>query len=180
MEAYKYEDGLETQRLLTRFLTIDDAAIWAEFLGDKEAGEFLPQVAGYTPEQNAVVWIERQLNRYDKRLYGLQALLDKHTGEFIGQCGLITQDIDGRLQTEVGYHIRKQYWGKGYAPEAAKKFISYGFENGQADSIISIIDIHNTKSQSVAGKNGLKRDKQVRWRDSDVYIYRIDKKDWDG
>lgn len=82
------------------------------------------------------------------------------------------QEVDGKPELEVGYHIFKKYWGQGYAPEAAKAFLHYGFENKWAPSIISIIDIRNTKSQRVADKNGLKREKQTKWADWDVFIYR--------
>jgi len=75
---------------------------------------------------------------------------------------------------EVGYHIFKKYWGQGYAPEAAIAFINYGFENKLAPSVVSIIDVRNIQSQRVAQKNGLKQDKQTKWADLDVFIYRID------
>jgi RimJ/RimL family protein N-acetyltransferase len=100
-------------------------------------------------------------------------LIDKETNALIGQCGLLLQEVDGIRELEVGYHIIKKYWGKGYAPEAARLFLDFAVEHDLADSVISIIDIRNTKSMRVAEKNGLHRDKQTRWLDKDVFIYRI-------
>jgi len=172
MSVYKYEDGLITERLYTRFLTPEDIEPWTNFFEDPESIQYFPWVANDTAQERSKQWIERQLLRYKEKRYGLQALIDKNTNEFVGQCGLITQDVNGTHELEVGYHIFKKYWGNGYAPEAAKLFFNYGFKNKQADTIISIIHINNLKSQRVAEKNGLVREKQTRWLEMDVYIYR--------
>jgi [ribosomal protein S5]-alanine N-acetyltransferase len=175
MTNYTYTDNLESKRLRTRMLTIDDVDLWTKFFEDKESMEFMPNIDLALPKDRAKFWIEKQLSRYSENRYGLQALITKDTNEFIGQCGLLLQEIDGEKRVEVGYHIFKKHWGQGYAPEAAKLFIDYGFKNDQADSIISIIHINNIKSQKVALKNGLKRMKQTRWSDKDVFIYQIEK-----
>lgn len=175
MPNYTYADNLESTRLRTRFLTLDDISAWAKFFEDKEAVEFLPNFGFTTTEERAKHWIEKQLGRYADKRYGLQALIDKNTNEFIGQCGLLAQEVDGEQKVEVGYHIFKKHWGKGYAPEAAKLFIDYGFNNNQANSIISIIDIENIKSQKVALKNRLRKVKQTKWSGLDVFIFQIEK-----
>ena len=173
MSIYKYEDGLITERLTTRFLVPDDIKPWTSFFEDKDAIQYFPWVGNDSNEERSQQWIERQLARYKEKRYGLQALINKETKEFVGQCGLITQEVDGKKELEVGYHIFKKYWGNGYAPEAAKAFFDYGFKYKQAPSIISLIDIRNIKSQRVAEKNGLTREKQIRWMDMDVFIYRM-------
>lgn len=175
MTNYIYNDNLGSKRLRTRMLCMDDVEAWAGFFEDKEAIEFFPDMGFSSTKEWATHWIEKQLGRYAGKRYGLQALIDKETNEFVGQCGLLGQVVDGKQQVEVGYHIFKKYWGQGYAPEAAKLFIDYGFNNGQADSIISIIHIDNIRSQKVALKNGLAKMKQTKWSDRDVFIYRIDK-----
>jgi RimJ/RimL family protein N-acetyltransferase len=175
---YKYQDNLETNRLVTRFLTPEDQLIWADFFNDNEAVAFLPTFGLTSNIDRAKHWIERQLYRYNENKFGLQALIDKETKEFIGQCGLIKQEVDGKAEIEVGYHLLKKYWGNGYATEAAKVFMDYAFQNNLTNSIISIIDIRNIRSQRVADKNGLTREKQTKWSEIDVYIYRIDKRIW--
>ena len=155
---YCYTDNLDTERLTTRFLTQGDRHLWAKFLGDKECIEFFPKADFKTPSDRAEFWIDKQINRYKENRYGLQALINKSTGEFIGQCGLLLQDVDGVKELEVGYHIFKNHWGKGYASEAAKFFKDYGFKNKQAESIISIIHPDNVRSQNVAIKNGMQNE----------------------
>lgn len=170
---YTYHDQLESERLTTRFLIPEDAGVWVEFFEDTEAVAYLPEFGLDTAEEKAEYWMDRQLARYRDKRYGLQALLHKQTGELIGQCGLLQQEVDGQTELEVGYHILPRYWGQGYAPEAARLFINYAFEHKLAPSIISIIDIRNHKSQRVTEKNGLVRERQTRWSDLDAYIYRL-------
>ncbi len=176
MKTYRYEDNLETTRLLTRKLVAEDYKTWSAFFDDPEATEFFPFLEPVSSEERAKWWIERQLARYREQRYGLQALIDKESGEMVGQCGLLAQDIDGKTELEVGYQIFKKHWGKGYATEAAVRFKQYGFDNEQADSIISIIDVNNVRSQRVAEKNGMTRGKQLHWWGMNVYIYRV----WPG
>ncbi|MBK7337141.1 MAG: GNAT family N-acetyltransferase [Saprospirales bacterium] len=127
MDRYIYEDGLETERLFTRFLVPEDVKAWSDFFADPEALEFFPFVEPAPNEVRAKNWIEKQLTRYREHRYGLQALIDKKTGEMVGQCGLLAQDIDGKIEVEVGYSLLKKFWGKGYAREAAIRFKEYGF-----------------------------------------------------
>jgi [ribosomal protein S5]-alanine N-acetyltransferase len=174
--SYKYEDRLQTRRLITRFLTPEDVIVWAEFFNDKEATAFFPFLGPGSSAAKAKWWIERQLTRYREKRFGLQALIHKETKEFIGQCGLLLQEVDGVSEIEVGYDIFKKHWGQGYAPEAAKVFIDYAFKNNLADSVVSIIDVRNTKAQRVAEKSGLTKEKQTKWLGHDVYIYRTGKR----
>lgn len=175
---YRYDDGLETDRILTRKLVFEDHKIWTEFFESKAAIEFFRLSDFVSYEQWAKEWIARQLKRYTDSRYGMQAILNKQTDEFIGQCGILTQEVDGVTELEVGYHILPRYWGQGYAPEAARLFIDYAFENALTPSIISIIHPQNVRSQRVAEKNELALDKKVQWNGIEVCIYRITKAAW--
>lgn len=160
-----------TQRLIIRPLTLNDVETWRAFTQDPVAMEFM--MTFYKAETDiAAHWIGFQLKRYTEGRYGLMALLDKQTNELAGMCGLLAQVIDDVPELEVGYHIMPQHWGKGYAPEAAKFFINFAFDNNLADSIISVIDVGNVKSQRVADKNGLFREKQTVQMGDDVFVYR--------
>lgn len=175
---YKYEDHLLTERLITRFLTPEDIRVWTSFFGDKDATAFFPPLEFPTDDEKARWWIERQITRYRESRFGLQALIHRETKEFIGQCGLLTQEVDGVEEVELAYDIFKKHWGQGYAPEAAKAFLLYAFGNNLTDSVVSIIDVRNTKAQRVASKCGMAREKQTQWSGIDVVIYRIGKEKW--
>ena len=73
----------------------------------------------------------------------------------IGQCGLTMQDWDGRQVLEVGYLLERQFWGRGYASEAAIACRDYAFSALHAEEVYSIIRDTNTASQNVARRNGM-------------------------
>ena len=178
LNGYYYRDHMTSDRLHSRFIVKEDVDSWTEFFKDPEAIALFPTFGLNSIEERANHWIERQITRYREHRYGLQMLIHKETGDCIGQCGLMAQEVDGVLELEVGYHILKKYWGYGYAPEAARLFLGFAFNHDLADSVISIIDIRNIKSMRVADKNGLRREKQTRWLDLDVFIYRITAKEF--
>ena len=155
--SYHYPDHLHTERLQTTFLTVDDVPAWSDFFADPEAIRFLfiESLGLPTNEDVAQHMIQKQLDRYAENRYGLQKLVHRVTGEFIGCCGLLLQEVDGQNEIEVGYHIFPAYWGQGYATEAAKCFIDLAFNANQTDRVISIIDDQNYASIRVAEKNGL-------------------------
>ncbi len=176
-----YADGLETPRLITRFLTQDDVVAWMEYCNDPTATRFTSFPHKETASEMAQYWIYLSLKRYEENRLGLQALLDKETGAFIGQCGLLQQEVNGRQEIEVGYHLIRKYWGKGYATEAAQMFRDYGFENSVADSMISIIHPLNVQSQAVALRNGMKLvETNAIFREKEYYLFRITREEWEA
>jgi len=148
--------NLETERLHARLLTKADTDAWMEFLQGEGSRDYIGFIE---PTREACeAWIDRQLQRYRDDGFGLMALILKNTGELVGQCGLIKQELEGETEIEIGYHILPRFRGKVYATEAAIAFRKYAFENNFAESIISIIHPDNKASQKVAKKNGMKPD----------------------
>jgi len=175
-----YAHGKTTNRLLIRKLEDPDILVWTNFFINNPSLPFLGIELDKTPEENAREWIEWQLKRYDEGKYGHHALVNKDTGEFVGQCGLLTQTVENKEEIEIGYHILPEFWGKGYATEVTKFFRDFGFEHEKLDSIISVIDIRNIASQKVAKKNGMTINRQIKYYDLDVFIYQITKNDWES
>lgn len=173
-----YPGTFETERLLIRPLTEEDAIQWLPFMTSKKALEFFPVFATGNPIKNAHAWLERQLKRYRENRFGLEALIDKQTGSFLGQCGLLEQELDGAVELEIGYSLLPAHWGKGYATESALFFRDWAFEQGLRPSIISVIDRNNTASQKVAERVGMVWEKEVSWNKMDVFVYRIREEVW--
>ena len=173
-----YPLRIETSRLYTRALTLDDAPAWTHFLTNSEATQYFPKLP-VTPSERAEMWIESQLKRYSEGSFGLLALIEKESGTWIGQCGLLGQQVDGAAELEVGYHIFPEFWLQGYATEAARAFRDLGFLHNLAPSIVSIIHRDNAGSQAVATNNGMKREKACEFKDMDVFVYRILRAEWD-
>ena len=164
----------ETSRLSIRPLTSNDAKDWSPFFINNPSDKFLALSFKPIMEQ-ANAWIERQLLRYKENRYGLLALIDKYTNNLMGMCGLLSQEVNGQPELEIGYHILPKYWGKGFATEAAIYFKQYAFNNNLTDSVISIIHIDNVLSQRVAEKNGMNKTIYTTYYNMPVYIYRVTK-----
>jgi len=174
--SYHYPDLLQTERLDTTFLTVDDVHAWSEFFANPEAIRFLFIDTLGLPTNEAVAqhMIQKQLDRYAAHRYGLQKLVHRATGEFIGCCGLLLQELDGQKEIEVGYHIFPTFWNQGYATEAAKCFIDFAFNANQTDRVISIIDVENYASIRVAEKNGMSLLRNTTWvNDEPVGVWGI-------
>lgn len=159
---------LETPRLVLRKYTLADVPALEAVLGDPIAMEFYP--APYD-RQGVEDWIKRHLERYKRDGHGLWAMLLKGSGELIGDCGCAIQDVEGRNEVEVGYHVRRDLWRRGYATEAAQACVQYAFDHLGANRVISIIRPENIPSRRVAEKNGLVCEKIVFWRGYDHCIY---------
>ncbi len=164
--------GEEPKRLYFRKVEPSDFALWLPFHQDPSSTEFWPQTK-LKPNEECQKWFDTVLYRYDNQLGGFNALIDKNTGEFIGQCGLLIQTVDNIQELEIGYSILPAYRNKGYATEAARKCRSFAFEKKLAHSLISIIHIDNKPSQSVALKNGMSLDKTTVYNDIPVLIFRV-------
>lgn len=169
---YIYLDGLTSERLSTRWLRADDAAAWVAFTGNPEAMKFFSFPTNLPAAERAEEWIERQMLRYSEKRYGMQALIHRDTGAFVGQCGLLMQEVDGMQELEVGYHMLPEYWGHGYATEAAVLFCEFAAKHRLASSIISIIHRENIRSQRVALRHGMVAEKETVWNALPVVIYR--------
>ena len=107
---------METERLLLREYTTDDFDALYEIMSDPETMRHYPAPFD---EERTRGWIAWNLDNYAKYGFGLWAVVLKETGEFIGDCGITIQNIDGEMLPEIGYHIHKKHWRKGYAKEAA-------------------------------------------------------------
>jgi RimJ/RimL family protein N-acetyltransferase len=118
-------------------------------------------------------WIDRNRRRYVDAGHGLWAMVLKSNGELVGDCGLTRQAVDGTEEIEIGYHVRRDLWGQGYAPEAARACREYGFGRLGADRLISLIRPENLPSRRVAEKTGLSLWKEVVWRGSPHHVYVI-------
>ena len=95
----------------------------------------------------------------------------------MGDCGLIRQEVDGESLIEIGYHVRRDLWGQGLAPEAARACRDYGFAHLRVDRLISLIRPENVPSQRVAEKAGMTLWKTSVWRGLPHHVYAIRRSD---
>jgi [ribosomal protein S5]-alanine N-acetyltransferase len=161
---------LETKRLTLREMTLNDVDNLLTVLSDPEAMEFYPQPFD---RQMTQTWIERNIQRYAQYGFGLWALILKENGELIGDCGLVVQDVEGVEEVEIGYHIRRDLWGKGLATEAAQACRNYGFAQLGFDQLVSLINPDNIASRRVAEKNGMRLIEEMEWHNQPTCVYAV-------
>lgn len=166
---------IETERLLLRLFTPEDTEALAAVLSDPIAMRWYPRAFSH-PEVEQ--WIARNRERYRDDGYGLWAIVLKQTGATIGDCGLVRQDVDREELIEVGYHVRRDHWGRGYATEAARACMHYAFATLRTERVISLIRPENQPSWRVAEKNGMKVWKQTRRSGYLHLVYSIRREEW--
>lgn len=172
-----YLQPKESARLYLRPLSFNDIDAWREFTADEEALRYFPEEFRLNPN-GAEDWIEKQIDRYRANTFGLLALIEKQSGAFVGQCGLLLRSEFDKPELEVGYSLIRRFWGKGYAIEAARFCRDYAFKNDLSNSIISLINPENLPSIKVAETNGMVNKGLVKFYDMDHGFFQISKNDW--
>jgi RimJ/RimL family protein N-acetyltransferase len=162
--------SLQTQRLSLREFVPEDAEALVAILCDAETMRYYTLAFDHAA---VVDWITRNRARYANDGYGLWAMILNSTGELIGDCGLVRQIVDGTDEMEIGYHVRRDQWGQGYASEAARACRDYGFANLKVDKLISLIRPENIASRRVAEKSGMTIWKEVTRVSLLHYVYAI-------
>jgi [ribosomal protein S5]-alanine N-acetyltransferase len=166
---------LETARLTLRYLTDDDVEAIFAVIGDPETMKFYPQRFS---RDDAVRWVTRNQERYRHEGHGLFAVVLKSNGEVIGNCGVVRQNVEGESLLEVGYHFRRDYWGHGYATEAARACMTYAFGQLGAEKVVSLILPENLPSRRVAERNGMTVERQVIFHDLPNLMYAMKREDY--
>ena len=168
---------IETERLLLRPYTFSDFDSLYEIMSDPETMQHYPAPFDEEKTRNWITW---NLDNYEKYGFGLWAVILKETGEFIGDCGITLQNIDGEILPEIGYHIHKKYWRRGFAKEAARAVRDWGFRNTQYDIFYSYMKYTNIGSWSTALANGMKKVKEYPDPKNTIsYAYAITREEWE-
>ena len=115
--------------------------------------------------------LRRCLEEYASVGHAFWAVILRDSGEFAGVCGLLDQEIEGRREPEVGYHLIEDYHGRGLATEAARGVMDYAFGDLGLARIVSFIEPDNRASARVAEKNGLVFERDALFREIPVRIF---------
>jgi RimJ/RimL family protein N-acetyltransferase len=176
----------QTQRLILRQFTEDDAALLFELDSDPEVMRFIGprphnDLDGYRGHIR-----DRLLPQYEKdEGCGCLAILDKAGGEFLGWVFLrpalqhrMAGDVGFREgELELGYRLRRSAWGKGIATEASRAVLDHTFAAPGLVRVVALALVGNVASTRVMEKVGLKKDRQVALPgyDQPAVVYALDK-----
>lgn len=138
---------LKTERLILRYITQDDFEELRTILQNKDvmyAWEY-----DFT-DKDVQEWIDKNLELYKKYNLGFFIIVESKTGNITGQAALKQDIIEGNQYYEIGYILKKEYWHRGYATEAAKALKDYAFHILHLNEVIFEIRPNNISSRKVA------------------------------
>ncbi|MEW7280669.1 GNAT family N-acetyltransferase [Aquimarina sp. 2201CG1-2-11] len=148
---------IETERFIIRNIEEDDVNGMFELDSDPEVHKYIGNEPVKTKEEARQV-INFIREQYIDNEMGRLAIVDKITNDFIGWTGLkYEQSVRKNLSYyDLGYRIRKKYWGKGIATETARESLKYGFNTLNLKEINGAADVNNIASNKILKKGGLK------------------------
>lgn len=165
---------LETDRVVLRHLTLNDAPFIVELLNDPSFLRFIGD-RGVRNEQDARKYLlQGPIKSYGTFGFGLYLCFLKEWGDPIGMCGLLKRDtLD---DVDIGFAFLPAHWGKGYATETAAATLDHGRTRLGLKRIVAITSPDNAASIKVLQKIGLNFESLVRLGDDprEVRLFGID------
>jgi len=147
---------LTTDRLLLRPLSSDDFDDLAALHAEESFWKY-PFGRGWTADETAG-FLERMRARYETEAFAVCAVVEREGGRLAGCAGLAAPTFLPEIlpAIEVGWRLGREFWGRGYATEAGRAWVDYGFGEGGLDEIVSIYEPENAASGAVMGRLGFR------------------------
>ena len=159
---------LTTERLHLRALQASDFEAYAAMHADYEVTKFTTR--SHLDRTEAWRHLAMLLGHWQLRGYGMWGVEERQSGTLVGRVGF--HEPAGWPDFELAWTIGRNWWGKGYAPEAARACLAYAFEEMNRDHVISLIDPANVSSIRVAEKIGEHLDGEVVVGGHRLLVYR--------
>jgi len=170
---------LRTPRLTLRTFTRDDLPLYHALNADPEVYRWLGGAA-LTREWSDEI-AEWANHCYETERLGLLAVERTADGTFLGMCGLHHQESFPD-EVEAAWRLASTHWGQGYATEAARAWLAYGFTTLALPRVISTTDHDNLRSRAVMERLGMTYTHDARIVDDgqefDAVVYAIDDRTW--
>lgn len=146
---------IETERLILRDWKKTDLEPFCQMNADERVMTYFPKTL---TKEDTSTFYETILTEFKEYGFGLYAVEVKETHEFIGFIGFHRATFESEFTpcVEIGWRLKADAWGKGYATEGAKACLKYGFEHLGFSDIYSFTAEINTPSSHVMKKIGMK------------------------
>lgn len=166
---YAHEVLIETERLRLRPIEPGDLDEFVALHADPKVTQFVRPL----DRDAATERLEQDASEWRQRGHGLLAVLDLGTGAFLGRCGLkYWPQFD---ETEVGWVLRRDAWGRGYATEASRACIEWGFSGFEMPYLTAMISPGNARSIRVAQRLGMTASRHDVLLGEPVVVYKIER-----
>lgn len=151
---------LNTERLRLRQWRPADRAPFAAMNADPEVMQFFPGTMNEAQSQAMADHCEALIA---ERGWGFWALEQQQQKRFLGFVGLNIPNVMLPFQpcVEIGWRLRRDAWGNGYATEAARAVLEFGFDNLELEEIVAFTSVLNYRSQAVMERLGMERQEET-------------------
>lgn len=148
--------AIRTPRLALRPWRDEDLAPFAAMNADPRVMEFFPRPLDRAESDAAVARIRDHFARHG---FGLWAVEVPGVANFIGFVGLAIPRFEAPFTpcVEIGWRLAREHWGRGYATEAARTVLEYGFRDLALQEIVSFTATANLRSRAVMERIGMTR-----------------------
>jgi RimJ/RimL family protein N-acetyltransferase len=166
---------LRTERRVLRMLREDDFEQYAAMVADAEVTRYLGEGR---PLTRADAWRQMAfvLGHWQLRGYGMWAVEEAATGRLAGRIGFLNPE--GWPGFELGWTLAREFWGRGYATEGARRALEFGFEELGRGHVISLIRPGNLPSVRVAERLGERLEGSVEIFGGEALVYGITREVW--
>jgi [ribosomal protein S5]-alanine N-acetyltransferase len=174
---------IETERLILRQITKDDAEDIFKYLSDENVMKYygLEPFKSIDEAMEEIGWYQSSFDEGSGVRWGITL---KGHGKVIGSCGFLNK-VPQHYRSEIGFELSKDHWGKGIANEALAAVIHYGFEQLNLQRIQALIEPPNLSSQKLVEKNGFIKEGLLRnyeytcGKFDDLFMYSLIKQDFE-
>ncbi|MBK5255118.1 MAG: GNAT family N-acetyltransferase [Vicinamibacteria bacterium] len=150
----------ETERLVLRHLTLNDAPFILELLNEPSFIRFIGDRGVKTVQDARQYLLKGPIASYVRFGFGLNLAFLRETGDPIGICGLLKRET--LSDVDVGFAFLPAHWRKGYAVEGARACVEHGRDAFSLTRIVAITSPDNEASIKVLEKLGLKFEAVIR------------------
>ncbi len=184
MNGARPQPELLTARLRLRPFVAADASEVQRLAGEREVAETTLNIPHPYPDGAAAKWIAEHATLYEGGDGVVFAVTDRASGALLGAVGL--RSAPRHARAELGYWIGRPYWGRGYATEAVRAMLCYGFATLDLNRIHACHFARNPASGRVMAKAGMQLEGVARQhfrrgdRAEDAVTYAILREEYDG
>lgn len=180
------ETVIETPRLTLRNWTMEDAEPFIRHLNTPAVMRWLGGVR--TPEQQREVVSGRFMRWQEELGFTFWVVERKEDGALLGLCGLkIADDAGSPVEGchEIGWRLREDAWGRGYARDAAAASLGFAFKRLEVERVVALTVTGNEASWGLMLRLGMTRRPDLdyvgaNWAEGSVIVYEIRREQWRG
>ena len=166
---------LETPHLILLPFAADDLGRMAELMANKDFMRF--SVGPMTQEQTKS-FLDKVIGWDRDSMPSQLAMIVRSSETLAGYCGFFPQEVDGNMEIEIGYRLRRDFWNRGLATEGARTVRDHSFRDLKLERVISLIHPENQASRRVAEKNGMVLQRETTFKGFPTFLFAITRQRW--